>query len=35
MLKPFTVMVEELTLSPAKPATREKPLRNETQWTDV
>lgn len=31
MLKPFTVMLDELTLSPANAAASEKSLRNVTQ----
>ena len=32
---PFTVIVEELTLSPAMPAAREKSLRKLIQWEGV
>src|ERR1700723_1749086 len=34
-LKPFTVMVDEVTLSPAKPAAREKSRRKPIQWAGV
>ena len=35
MGKPFTDMVDDVTLSPAIPAAREKSFRNPTQWAGV
>jgi hypothetical protein len=35
MAKPLTVLVEELTLSPANPAASEKSRRNPIQWAGV
>ena len=35
MANPFTVIVEDETLSPAKPAASEKSLRKPIQWAGV
>jgi hypothetical protein len=35
MANPFTVMLDDVTLSPANPAAMEKSRRNVTQWAGV